>query len=191
MPELTTAALEHLITEFFLSGGKQRLSDIARPFAIDELTRPFENLRRTMSRTLQGLTEPQVTFSPDAGTYSLSEVVTHLISAQGNTYNAFLDIACSTLPHIDPIPRGPGAGAEKGVSSADLQGRLQQATSDLIDILRKTYNPDDEREVLHPIFNNLTYKGWMLFQLAHDLDHVKQAQTLRRSAGFPPKNGAS
>ena len=188
MPELTTAALEHLITEFFLSGGKQRLSDLARPFAIDELIRPFENLRRTMSRTLQGLTEAQVMFSPDANTYSVSEVVTHLISAQGNTYNAFLDIACSTLPHVDPVPRGPGAGAEKGVTAADLQHRLQQATHDLIDILRKTYNPAEEREVLHPIFSNLTYKGWMLFQLAHDLDHVKQAQTVRRSPSFPSKH---
>ena len=187
MPELNTASLDKMVTDFFVGGRKQSLSVLANPFSVDDLIHAFENLRRSMLRLLNRLIEPQINFSPDASTYSLSEIVSHLVAAQGLTYNAFLDIASSTLPHVDPVPRAPGGGAEKGLNGQLLQDRLQKATNDLIGVLRITYNPSVEKEVMHPLFGSLTLRGWMLFQLAHDLDHLKQAQTVRRAAAFPTK----
>jgi DinB superfamily len=188
MPELNTATLDKMVTEFFLNGRQPSLSIMARPFSADDLMHAFENLRRGMTRLLSGLDEAQINFSPDASTYSLSEIVSHLSAAQGLTYNAFLDIASSTLPHVDPVPRTPGGGAEKGLNGQILQTRLQKASEDLIRALRDAYSPTTvEKEVQHPLFGSLTLRGWMLFQLAHDLDHLKQAQTVRRAPSFPKK----
>jgi DinB family protein len=187
MPELNTATLDKMVTDFFLNGRQPSLSIIVKPFSADDLIHAFENLRRSMTRLLNGLNEAQINFSPDANTYSLSEIVSHLSAAQGLTYNAFLDIASSTLPHVDPVPRNPGGGAEKGLDGQILQTRLQKATDDLIGALRNAYSPLMEKEVQHPFLGSLTLRGWMLFQLTHDLDHLKQAQTVRRSTSFPRK----
>jgi hypothetical protein len=185
MPGLDTNTLQQLITDFFNSGGKQSLNDAARPYEIEELIRAFQNLRTQMGKLVNGLNETQINYSPNTDTYSLSEVISHLISSQGNTYNGFIDAAHSDRPHIDPIPRGPGAGAEKGLTAKILQDRLGKATDDLVLVLRETFNPNDERLTQHPVFGMLSHKGWMLFQLSHDLDHLQQAQTVRRMSGFP------
>lgn len=187
MPELDSAALERLTAKVFARGRPENLIEVASPFSVNELIRGFENLRRNMMRLLNGLTEVQVNYSPDENTYSLSEVVSHLVAAQGIPYNAFLDIAASTLPHIDPVPRGPGAGAEKGLTGPVLQERLQKATNDLVHVLHETYNPSDEKIMTHPIFGKASHRSFMLFQLLHDLDHLKQAQAVRRTPGFPRK----
>lgn len=184
MPALDVATVERLATQFF-HGKQDSLSNLATPYSIDELIRAFENLRQGMWRILNRLSEEQITFSPDPNTYSLSEVVSHLIAAQGNTYNAFLDLGDSTLPHVDPVPRNPGGGAEKGLNAAILQQRLKKGSDDLVTLLRQVYKGDDAKMVKHFLFGDLTYKGWMLFQVAHDLDHLKQAQVLRRSPNFP------
>ena len=184
MPALDVATVERLATEFF-RGKQDSLSTLAAPYSIDELIRAFENLRHAMWRILNRLSEEQIAFSPDPNTYSLSEVVSHLIASQGNTYNAFLDLANSTLPHVDPVPRNPGGGAEKGLTAVILQQRLQKGSDDLVALLKQVYKGDDAKMVKHFLFGDLTYKGWILFQVAHDLDHLKQAQVLRRSPGFP------
>jgi hypothetical protein len=189
MPTLDTATLERLINEYFQGGRKESLNAIASPYPIDDLVRAFESLRRSTLRLLNGLTEKQIMYSPDANTYSMSEVVSHLVAAQGMTYNAFLDVVSSTLPHVDPVPRNPGGGAEKGLTAPMLQDRLQKASDDLVKIVRSTYDPAKEaKEVMNPVFGSLTYKAWLFFQLVHDLDHLKQVQVLRRSAGFPSKH---
>src|SRR5689334_5147931 len=147
MPELNTATLDKMVTEFFMNGRQPSLSIVASPFSADDLIHAFENLRRSMTRLLNGLDEIQINFSPDASTYCLSEIVSHLSAAQGLTYNAFLDIASSTLPHVDPVPRAPGGGAEKGLNGKILQERLQKATTDLIRTMREAYNPAVEKEL--------------------------------------------
>ncbi|MCC7448717.1 MAG: DinB family protein [Anaerolineae bacterium] len=184
MPELDTSTLDKLMTAFFRER-RQSISELAEPYTIDELLRAFENLRRGMQRLLNGLTEEQINFNPDPNTYSLSEIVSHLVAAQGNTYNAFLDIVSSTRPHVDPVPRNPGGGAEKGLTGAILQARLQKATDELVRVVREMYDPKADKRIAFPPFGEMTSKGWMFFQLAHDLDHLKQAQVLRRSQGFP------
>lgn len=186
MPELDTTTLETMIVTYFKDRSPALLEQV-NSYTIDELIRAFENLRKGMLRALKGLTEEQVTFSPDDATYSLSEVITHIIVGQNMTYNAFLDIASSTLPHVDPLPRGAGDGAVKGVGAEELQQRLQKATDELIGILRTTYKEEIHQTVQHPFMGKLSYKGWVFFQLGHDLDHLKQIQVLRRSPFFPGK----
>ncbi len=185
MPELDTAAIDQIARKVFREGGN--FADEAEPYTIDEMLRIFGNLRSRMTSLLDGLTLDQINYNPDPLSYSLSEVVTHLTAAQGAAYNGFIDLSASTLPHIDPVPRGAGAGAEKGTTAEVLRERLQKATDDLIAVVHKTYDPANVQRIEAPRLGIISYKGLMLFQLAHDLDHVKQAQTVRRSPGFPKK----
>ncbi len=186
MPELDTTLLEQIAYAIFRDG--KPISDLADGYTIDELVRAYQNIRRGMSRLLNGLTTEQINFNPDPGTYSLSEVVSHLIAAQGNTYNSFIDIASSTRPHIDPVPRSPGGGAEKGLTAPILQGRLQKAADDLLLIIQETYRPESDKRVFVPQIGEVTQKGVLLFDLVHSLDHLKQAQALRRSPLFPARH---
>jgi hypothetical protein len=186
MAALDTPRLEQMAVEFFRDRRKT-LPELAEPYSMDELLHSFMNLRQSFTRLLKGLSEAQITFSPDANTYSLSEVVSHLVISQGNTYNGMLDLSSSTLPHIDPVPRNPGGGAEKGLTSQILLERLQKATDTLLNIVKVTYDPNNTRLIEDQFFGPMSPRGWMLFQLAHDLDHLKQAQVLRRSPEFPRK----
>jgi hypothetical protein len=186
MPELDAATIEQMSIAYFRDR-KSTLAELAAPYTVEDLLRSLQNLRQGMTRLLNGLQEHQVAFSPDPNTYSLSEVITHLIAAQGNTYNGLIDISASTIPHIDPVPRGEGAGAEKGVSATTLQLRLKEATQKYVDVVKVTAKDTDETVTEVPFFGKVTAKGWLLFQIAHDLDHLKQAQVLRRSADFPRK----
>jgi hypothetical protein len=183
MPELDAATIDQIATKVFRR--ETSLNDEAEKYTIDEVLQSFSNLRLRMVQIINGLTSEQVNYNADPETYSLSEVISHLISAQGNVYNALLDIGASTLPHIDPIPRGAGAGAEKGLSSQILQERLQKATYDLIAVARQTFDPNGTTRVEIGPFGKLSHKGALLFQLYHDLDHLKQSQTVRRSPSFP------
>ena len=183
MPELDATTIDQIATKIFRR--EATLSDEASKHSIDELLQSFSNLRLRMVQIINGLTLEQINYNPDPDTYSLGEVISHLISAQGNVYNGLLDAAASTLPHIDPIPRGAGAGAEKGLSSQILQERLQKATYDLIAIARQTYDPNSTSQVEIGPFGKTSQKGLLLFQLYHDLDHLRQSQTVRRSPTFP------
>jgi hypothetical protein len=187
MPELDSPTIERLAGEYFRSERRITLSELAYPYSVEELIRAFENLRRSIKRLLNGLTEDQINYNPDDNTYSISEVISHLISAQGITYNGFIDVSSSRRPHIDPVPRNPGGGAEKGLTALILQERLQKATDDLIRLLHEVTPEQIENEAKHPFFGSASGKGFMLFQLAHDLDHLKQTQAVRRSASFPSK----
>jgi hypothetical protein len=187
MTALDTPRLEQMAVEFFRDRRKT-LPELAEPYSMDELVQSFINLRQSFTRLLNGLSEQQIAFSPDLNTYSLSEVVSHLIASQGSTYNGMLDLSSSSLPHIDPVPRNPGGGAEKGLTSQLLQERLQKATNSLLEIVKATYDPNNKLLIEDQFFGKMSPRGWMLFQLAHDLDHLKQAQVLRRSPEFPRRS---
>ncbi len=185
MPDIDSAAIEQAALAVFRGG--QPPTKVADAYTMDELVKAFVGLRRATSRLLNGLSEEQVNFNPDEATYSLSEVVTHLIAAQGDTYNSFLDSVSSSRPHIDPVPRTAGGGAEKGLTAATVQQRLQRATDDLLQIVHETYDPTSTRQVPLGNFGLMSQKGFMLAQLIHDLDHFKQSQALRRAPSFPAR----
>ena len=185
MPELNAATIDQFAARVFR--GEAQIEQIIESYSMDELLRAFEGSRRGMLRLLNGLNEAQINFTPDPNTYSLSEVVSHIVASQGNVYNAFIDLSLAERPHIDPVPRNPGGGAQKGLSAEVLQAEFQKATNDLVELARATYDPTIKTQIEYNQFGKLSYKGFMFFQLVHDLDHIKQAQTLRRSPLFPAK----
>jgi len=184
LAEIDAAALELAANAVYREG--KSVIEVANTFDMSDMMRAFINQRQKMLKLLAGLTEAQVNYNPDTESYSLSEIFTHVIAAQGNTYNAFIDISESTRPHIDPVPREAGGGAEKGETAARLVVELDQVTRDLQQLIDETYDPvRDEHHVKIAGFGEMNQKAFLLLQLLHDDDHFRQARTTRRSRLFP------
>lgn len=196
MPKLDTVTLESLLSAIFRGGRPPTemgslFSTSAGAYEASELVEAFTSLRRVMQRLLTGLTDEQIDWRPDESTFSLSEIFSHVAVAQNVTHNLLVVSTSSDLPHIDPVPRTAGGGSQRGVGAVELLINLQEATGRLSDTIGKTIlDPaHQERMALHPLFGQITPKGVLLFQLGHDIDHLKQAQLLRRTPGFPIKAG--
>lgn len=191
MPKLDTATIESMLNSFFRfdlppSEIGMKMSEGAADYSVQELADALESLRRAQLRLITGLTDAQVNYSPDASSFSLSEIISHVALAQNLTYNLLIDSAIIDLPHIDPLPRGAGDGSQRGVSVSTLISSLQTATESLLSVIRVVV-PQPPRLARHPLFGNMNTKGVLIFQIGHDLDHLKQAQMLRRTPGFPSK----
>lgn len=192
MPKLDTATLESLLSSFFRfdlppSEMGMKMSEGAVDYLITDLADALESLRRAQLRLITGLTDAQVNYSPDPSSFSLSEIISHVVLAQNLTHNLLIDSTIIDLPHIDPLPRGAGDGSQRGISASTLISSLQHATESLMSVI-KVIAPQPPRLARHPLFGNMTTKGVLIFQIGHDLDHLKQAQLLRRTPGFPTKS---
>ncbi|MBX3081087.1 MAG: DinB family protein [Anaerolineae bacterium] len=192
MPKLDTATLESLLSSFFRfdlppSEMGMKMSEGAADYLITDLADALESLRRAQLRLITGLTDAQVNYSPDPSSFSLSEIISHVVLAQNLTHNLLIDSTIIDLPHIDPLPRGAGDGSQRGISASTLISSLQHATESLMSVI-KVIAPQPPRLARHPLFGNMTTKGVLIFQIGHDLDHLKQAQLLRRTPGFPTKS---
>lgn len=198
MPKLDVARIEQDRAEIFrlnlpLNQLGTQMSKAIEPYTVSELVEALEGLRQSMFRLLTGLEDRQVNYTPDASSFSLSEIFTHVVVGQNATYNLLLDTVSSDLPHIDPLPRGDGDGSRKGIAAKPLLEDLQRATTELIRIVREVVeptasDPSKAHDVTHPLFGSMTYKAVLISQINHDLDHLKQAQLLRRFPGFPRKS---
>lgn len=191
MPKLDTVTLESMLNAFFRldlppSEIGMKMSEGVANYTILELAEALESLRRAQLRLITNLSDGQVNYSPDPSSFSLSEIISHVAMAQNLSYNLLIDSTIIDLPHIDPLPRGAGDGSQRGVSVATLISNLQTATETLLGVIRMVA-PQPPRLARHPFFGNMTTKGVLIFQIGHDLDHLKQAQMLRRTPGFPSK----
>jgi hypothetical protein len=192
MAKLDTTTVESIQTNLFRlnlppSQLGAKLSETADAYTLHDLVEGFESLRRSQLRLITSLSDEQVRFSHYDSDFSLSEIISHVCIAQNLTHNLLIDSTSSELPHLDPVPRGAGDGSERGLTSAELSRRLQHATDQLLTVLHLIEHLNSPRLARHPLFGMMTTKGVMLYQIGHDLDHLKQAQTVRRMPGFPAK----
>jgi hypothetical protein len=193
MPKLDTITIESLLSSFFRfdlppSELGMKMSDGVIDYSIAELADALESLRRAQLRMINGLTDAQVNYSPDPSSFSLSEIISHVVLAQNLTHNLLIDSAVIDLPHVDPLPRNAGDGSQRGISVAILISSLQTATEALLGVIRAVAPQTQSTQLArHPLFGNMTTRGVLIFQIGHDLDHLKQAQLLRRTPGFPSK----
>src|SRR5260221_4485963 len=139
---IDTAAL----TELLLTGvsGKITWLEASEKFPLDELIDAFHRTRTVMIKTVTDLTDEQTSYQIEGDpTWSISEMVTHLIFSQNFYYNQLLDITTSELPHILEAAKGLGQGAKLGVPAAQLTKNLQAATVQIYDGIGKTRGDHD------------------------------------------------
>src|SRR5678816_3138513 len=103
--------------------------DAANQFALDEFIETFQQMRRRVQESLEGLTDAQVAYASSAHSiWSVSESVTHLIYTQGFYINKLLAVSTSAIPHIVEAARGFGEGAQTGISADELRQQMVRAT---------------------------------------------------------------
>ncbi len=153
-------------------------------FALDEFIETFQNMRRRVQESLEGLTDAQVAFASSAHSiWSISESITHLVFTQGFYINKLLEVSTSTLPHIAEAPRGFGEGAKTGVSADQLRQQMVIATEQITATIQDTRSQHDPaRTEINELFGVCNYQTWILLLLAHEVDHLKQIVAMRRLA---------
>ena len=179
---LDTTALNQLLLEGF--SGKITWLEASTRYSLEEFIEAFKRTRDLMQKNLDGLTDAQVSFVIEGNpTWSISEMVTHLIYSQAAYYNFLLDITSSTLPHIAEAAKGFGEGAKTGIAADELRANLAKATTQIYDTIERTRgNNDPTRITTTPLFGRCNYQTWILLLLGHETDHVRQGIVMRRAA---------
>src|SRR5258708_4051727 len=181
---IETAALNQLLLEAF--SGKITWLEASTRYPLEAFIDSFHKTRAVLQKTVEGLTDAQVAFVIHGNpTWSISEMVTHLIFSQNFYYNALLDITTSELPHIVEAAKGFGEGAKTGIPAAVLCENLSKATSVINNAIaqtRTTYDPARITDTGPRFFGRVNYPTWILLLLGHEVDHVRQGIVMRRAA---------
>lgn len=132
---------------------------------------------------LDGLSEEQASFKPDADTWSVLEVLRHVVD--GKRRNA---AGCVALARGET--RGgeaeTGRTGEELPSLAAARSALEAAHDDLVAFV-ESLSPATNLEARyeHPWFGELNCQEWAAFQRIHDGDHAEQIEQVKAAPGFP------
>ncbi len=164
--------------------GKTTWLAASKLYPIDEFIEAFYQTRTSMRKQLDGVTDAQAHFFNDkVAVWSLSETITHLIYTQAFYHNSLVDITSTHRPHIIEAARGFGEGAHQNIPVETLRTRLDEATGVITEAITQTRpNYDPVKTARNPAFGEVTYATWILLLLAHEIDHIRQAVAMRRTA---------
>jgi uncharacterized damage-inducible protein DinB len=164
--------------------GKTTWLEASTRYPLDEFIETYYETRARMQHALEGLTDAQAAYAnPVHPFWSISETITHLIYSQGFYINKLLDISTSRLPHVVEAARGFGEGARQNIPADELRARLREETEKIHLAVTATRNDHDpNKSEMSEFFGMCTYKTWILLLLGHEVDHLRQAVTMRRLA---------
>ena len=139
---LDTTALNQLLLEGF--SGKISWLEASTRYSVDEFIEAFKRTRELMQKNLTDLSDAQVSFVIEGNpTWSISEMVTHLIYSQAAYHNYLLEITNTNLPHIAEAAKGFGEGAKTGIPADELRENLAKATVQIYDAIDQTRKSND------------------------------------------------
>jgi hypothetical protein len=171
----------------FQAGGQFSFVALAQPYSIEAIIRAFSQRREALTALIAPLDDVQVRFKPAPEEFSIGEVVSHMVAAQGGVYNALLDLSEIVMPFINHVPGGPGAGAQNRLNADEVRAALREATEEMIELMRQSARVENPPTRDYPNFGKMSLKSWMLFQIFHDHDHVQQAEAVARLPAFPKR----
>jgi DinB superfamily len=179
---LDTTALNQLLLDGF--SGKITWLEASTHYSLEEFIEAFKHTRDLMQKNIAELTDAQVRFVIIGNpTWSISEMVTHLIYSQAAYHNFLLDITGSELPHITEAAKGFGEGAKEGIPAGELRENLAKATVQIYEAIELTRAKNDPSNITsNPLFGRCNYQTWILLLLGHEVDHVRQGVVMRRAA---------
>ena len=142
-------------------------------------------------QALDGLSTAQATYKPEAGEWSVLELMGHVVTGKQLVAALCASLANGTLP--------PGFGpaleveaAQDGVTVARFEtletarASACDAHAALLDFVRSADGPVNvEMTFTHFVFGALNCRGWAAFQRLHDDDHRPQVDAIRAAPGFP------
>ena len=132
---------------------------------------------------IDGISEEQASFKPDADTWSVVEVLRHVVD--GKRRNA---AGCAALARGET--RGgeaqTGRTGEELPSLAAARSALEASHGELVAAVA-SFSPATNLEARyeHPWFGLLNCQEWAVFQRIHDGDHAAQIEQVKAAPGFP------
>src|SRR5258707_7497510 len=117
MPELDDIVMD-TVYKTLLSDRSAPITEKVRAYSVEELIRAFHRQRHEMTALIADLDDGQVQYSLDTENFSISQIVSHIVTAQNGTYHALLELSQIVLPHLDHATPIPGAGARQDLSAA-------------------------------------------------------------------------
>ena len=136
-----------------------------------------------LAALLDGMTEEQARWKPDADTWSVLEVLRHVVASKRGTARL-----CAMLARGDARD-GAAVLGEQGAelpSLAQARAELEQSHRALLDFVA-TISPETDLEATfdHPWFGPHNCREWAAFQRVHDGDHAGQIEQITSAAGYP------
>ena len=134
----------------------------------------FAKARLELIDSVSEVDQGQADFRPDAGEWSISEVLSHLVTSSGTVSEIVDALSRGVTPtpgRIDP-PR-----EETSLDINELRERLTLDSlrwSALVERLPPA--PSTDLTAPHPFFGELHARAWLLFQRIHDIDHAGQVE---------------
>ncbi len=132
---------------------------------------------------INGISEEQASFKPDADTWSVLEVLRHVVDAKQRNVEG-----CAALARGET--RGgeaePGRGGGELPSLAAARSALEASHGELAAVVA-SFSPaaNLEARYKHPWFGPLNCQEWAVFQRIHDGDHAEQIEQVKATPGFP------
>ena len=143
----------------------------------------FAKARLELIDSVSEVDQGQADFRPDAGEWSISEVLNHVVTSSGTVSEIVDALSRGVTPtpgRIDP-PR-----EETSLDINELRERLTLDSlrwSALVERLPPA--PSTVLTAPHPFFGELHARAWLLFQRIHDIDHAGQVEKNKQARGYP------
>ena len=133
---------------------------------------------------IDGMTEEQAAFKPNAETWSVIEVLHHVAESHRSLAHRCAILARGeALPDIETVG---GLASEAPATLKDARVELKAAHAEMrafVDSL--TPEANTEATLAHPWFGPLNCIEWPVFQRVHDGDHINQIEQLKAAPGYP------
>ena len=175
--------------EDFAAGKRAEFLDGARTLAWDEIWLRMATARFALIDAIQDVTQAQADWTPqgemdadDESTWSISEIMRHVITASPN----IAEIIAATA-NGETVVKGPPGQITAPVSDVDdLRLRVTSVSERLLSVGNALPEDIDHlTTVPHAFFGDLPSMAWPLFQAFHDGDHTRQIEALKAHRDFP------
>ena len=149
----------------------------------DSIKSAVEKGQKQLLGVIDGLSEEQAAFKPDADTWCVVEVLRHVVD--GKRRNA---AGCAALARGE-VRRGEaktGRTGEELSSLAAARSALEASHGELVAAVA-SFSPATNLATRyeHPWFGPLNCQEWAVFQRIHDGDHAEQIEQVKAAPGFP------
>ena len=149
----------------------------------DSIRSAVEKGHEQVMGVIDGVSEEQATFKPDAETWSILEVLRHAVDAKRRNV-----AGCAALARGQTSDGSAqtGRAGEELPSLAAARSALEASHDDLLAFV-ESLSPATNLEARyeHPWFGELNCQEWAVFQRIHDGDHAEQIEQVKAAPGFP------
>ncbi|MXX32731.1 MAG: DinB family protein [Chloroflexi bacterium] len=168
---------------------RQEFLDGAQTLAWDEIWLRMASARFALIDELQGVSQEQADWTPaggtdaaDESTWSIAEIMRHVITASPN----IAEIIAATANGQTVVKGPPGQITAPASDVDDLRLQVTSVSERLLSVANAFPEEiDHETTVPHAFFGELPSMAWPLFQAFHDGDHTRQVEALKAHPDYP------